>query len=342
MKTKKLWKKILKIACITLASLIIVVITLHIVVINNTSIVFISNQKKYADALGTKTVNNYEPYSNTIDQEVYGNRWMKSNIKYGEDYPNSYFDITYKTKEKDKNLPTIVYVHGGGFLTGSKSLQKAEEAYKYYNMLYTMIDEGFNLVNVDYALTPDCLFPVPLIQLNQAFTYLSNNSEELSINMEKVILIGDSAGAVIVGQYCGIISNCEYATKMKITPAIDSSIIKTVVIDDGPFDYNKMNLGTKVMAGNYICNSLFPSDNQKDLFNVMNYLTSNYPNTFLVGTEAYGYDMETFHNILDDLNVKNHLEYYEKEKHIYITDISNNKHAQESYKIMMKFINNNL
>ena len=36
---------------------------------------------------------------------------------------------------------------------------------------------GYNIVNVDYALVPDYLFPVPLIQMNEAIRFIAEHKD---------------------------------------------------------------------------------------------------------------------------------------------------------------------
>lgn len=53
------------------------------------------------------------------------------------------------------------------------------------NILFDkLVENGYNLVNVNYALVPDYKFPVPVIQMNQAINFLVENSEKYNLNMK--------------------------------------------------------------------------------------------------------------------------------------------------------------
>ena len=39
-----------------------------------------------------------------------------NDIKYGDEYANSYLDITYPSEDISVDRPTIIYFHGGGYL----------------------------------------------------------------------------------------------------------------------------------------------------------------------------------------------------------------------------------
>lgn len=93
---------------------------------------------------------------------------------------------------------------------------------------------GYNIVNVDYALVPDYRFPVPLIQANRAFAYIQEHDDEYHLNMDNVVIMGSSAGAIMASQLGSIITNPEYAELLGITPALKPEQVKAVVIDDAP------------------------------------------------------------------------------------------------------------
>ena len=93
---------------------------------------------------------------------------------------------------------------------------------------------GYNIANVDYALVPDYRFPVPLIQANKAFAYIQEHADEYHLNMDNVVIMGSSAGAIMASQLGSIITNPEYAELLGITPALKPEQVKAVVIDDAP------------------------------------------------------------------------------------------------------------
>ena len=63
--------------------------------------------------------------------------------------------------------------------------------------------------------------------------------------------------------------------------------IKAVVLDDAPLDYDKFSLGTKVLVGNYVKGSIFLSREERQKYNNILWVDSNYPDPFLLGSEYY-------------------------------------------------------
>ena len=122
------------------------------------------------------------------------------NISYGEHKKYHILDICWPKKvdnqpvdpETDK-LPVIVNVHGGGFVYGSK------EVYQFY--CASLAERGFAVVNINYRLAPKYKFPTPIKDLNAVLHWLVANQKEYPLDLNNVILIGDSAGAQITSQY---------------------------------------------------------------------------------------------------------------------------------------------
>lgn len=81
----------------------------------------------------------------------------------------------------NKNI--IVYIHGGGFVSGSASSSKG-----YSSMLAKY--SGYKVIAVDYALAPKYAFPKALDDCYNAFEKIVNLYPE-----SKITLVGESAGA---------------------------------------------------------------------------------------------------------------------------------------------------
>ena len=91
-----------------------------------------------------------------------------------------------------KALTTIVWIHGGGFLAGTK-----DHVGSYAKILAA---KGYTVVAVDYSLAPGALYPEPLRQVNKALAFLVDNAQRLRIDPSRIVLAGDSAGAQIAAQ----------------------------------------------------------------------------------------------------------------------------------------------
>ena len=204
--------------------------------------------------------------------------------------------------------------------------------------------QGYNIVNVDYALVPDYLFPVPLIQMNEAIRFIAEHKDEYHINMDNVILMGSSAGAIMTAQYGTILSNPEYAALLDIEPALNLEQVAALVIDDAPIDYRDMVLGCKMLIGNYVKGSIYLNEDELNRYECIPHMTSDYPTAFLLGSE-YRNDLIAMSEKLTEVEVEHILvdplaEHGEEKPHCFVANERVDEIAKEAFDRMMAFINN--
>lgn len=178
--------------------------------------------------------NSFEPRAATTVTEVNGAQ-LTSDIQYGSTYPNSYLDIYIADSDPSVSRPTYLVVHGGGFIAGSKSdgdpnAAGADDAYFALGS-GPVLDAGYNVVSIDYALAPQVRYPVPVIQLGEAMQFLQANGAQYGLDMSRVVLAGGSAGGHIVAQYAAIQTSVDYAQQIGIGQTMDTTALKAVVLD---------------------------------------------------------------------------------------------------------------
>ena len=249
-----------------------------------------------------KTTNTFEPEGEPIDAVRDNGQRIVTEIAYADEYPNSFLDITYPDADTSVRRPTLVYFHGGGFFGGSKSVGDPLASSDVTSLLDDICAAGYNVVNVDYGLVPDCRFPVPVIQANQALAWCSAHAEECGLDMGDVTIMGSSAGAIITSQLGAAISNPEYAAALGIEPALELGQIRALVIDDAPLVYDEFSLGTKVLVGNYVRGTIFLSEVEVHLYDATQWVTPAYPPSVLLGSE-YHNDMRAMDAVLTEASV---------------------------------------
>ena len=148
-------------------------------------------------------------------------------ISYGSHGESNLLDI-YKTSDVNQAQATIVNIHGGAWVYGSK------EVYKFYCMSLAL--RGFTVVNINYRLAPENLFPSALEDINSAITFIEKHAGEYCIDKEKLVLVGDSAGAQLASHYTAIFTNPDFAKLYGFT--IPNVKIKAVGLNCGIYDPN--------------------------------------------------------------------------------------------------------
>ncbi len=86
-----------------------------------------------------------------------------------------------------KPLPVIYYSHGGGYL-----FRKAlDNTARYQNLAD---GTGAAVITVDYRLSTEAPFPAALTDAYNGLLYIRQNAQNLGVDGENIILMGDSAG----------------------------------------------------------------------------------------------------------------------------------------------------
>ena len=308
--------------------------------LTHTQIIVGTIQKLSAGTVNTANI--YEPLGEPMEGLKDNGQYVITEIKYSENYPNSYLDITYPNADRDASNPTLIYFHGGGFFGGSKSVGDPLAESDATVLLDDICAEGFNLVNIDYVLVPEYHFPDPLIQANEAFLFLMEHSEEYHLDMDCVVIMGSSAGAIMTSQLGSVITNPDYADILGISPVLKPEQIMAVVLDDAPLAYDKFSLGTKILVGNYVKGSIFLSQEEIRRYNNILWVDSNYPPNVLLGSEYY-VDMRDMdealtaagvvHELIDPLAERNM-----EMQHCFVASERVNDVARDAFDRMITFI----
>ena len=296
--------KMVKTVLLILIAIIAILVGGVVLVLTHTQTIVGMIQKLSSGTVNTANV--YEPLGEPMEGLKDNGQYVITEIKYSENYPNSYLDITYPNEERDASNPTLIYFHGGGFFGGSKNVGDPLAGSDSTALLDDICAEGFNLVNIDYVLVPEYHFPDPLVQANEAFRFLIEHSNEYRLDMDNVVIMGSSAGAIITSQLGSIITNPDYADALGISPVLKPENIKAVVIDDAPLSYDKFDIGTKVLVGNYMKGSIFLTKEEIRRYNNILWVDSNYPPAVLLGSEYY-VDMRDIDEALGKVGVVHEL-----------------------------------
>ena len=138
-----------------------------------------------------------------------------------------------------RDKPTILFMFGGGFMSGARDKDK------YLPWFKLMTDAGYRIISIDYRLGMKGTNKVGIAQVNildkaihmavedlfNATEYILDNSETLGVNPKNIVTCGTSAGAITVMQaeyelcnrtsYAQILpANFNYAGVMSFSGAI--------------------------------------------------------------------------------------------------------------------------
>jgi len=96
----------------------------------------------------------------------------------------------YKPLNMEVSCPLIINIHGGGFIKGI--FDKDE-----YFSRKTVNCVGCAVIDIDYKIAPESMFPVALNECYDVVKWAYDNSEELGIDKNRIAVYGHSAGATL-------------------------------------------------------------------------------------------------------------------------------------------------
>ena len=92
----------------------------------------------------------------------------------------------YLPREKSDPRPTLVYIHGGGWVSGAKESSVLR--------LLPYLRLGMNVVNVEYRLARYSLAPAAVADCRCALRWVIANAEEHGFDTDRIVVTGHSAG----------------------------------------------------------------------------------------------------------------------------------------------------
>ena len=226
------------------------------------------------------TPDNYDAILETVT--------VTKDLVYPSEYKSNFADI-YVPKDKEGPFPIVLWVHGGAFVGGDKNDIEV--------FATALASEGIAVACINYQLAPEAKYPTPIIQTQEAYTWLESISDDYSIDMSRLVLAGDSAGAHIVSQFAAIQSNPAYAAEMSMEQVVPSGDLKAVMLYCGPFDVSDMTLGSNVLI-NFMMNraawAYFGSKDWADRFayqaTIPNHITKDFPPTFITDGNSMSFE----------------------------------------------------
>ncbi len=191
----------------------------------------------------------------------------------------------YRLPEGKSDLPVVVWIHGGGFVSG----RRADVA----NYLKVLAGRGMTVVNVDYTIAPEARYPSPIQQVTTALGYLVEAQEHLGLDASRIVLAGDSAGAQIAAQTAAVLSNPEYAGLVGIPLDIPPTRFAGALLFCGVYDIRELGpdggfLGWFVHTAGwaYSGSRNWREDDDFGSINFLPYLTPAFPPAFISAGNA--------------------------------------------------------
>lgn len=98
--------------------------------------------------------------------------------------------LDLQTPEGPGPFPTLIFVHGGDFTAGSRKGGP--------KLMDDMTKAGYAWASIEYRLAPKHRYPAQIEDLEAAVRFLRKNAPKFSVDPERLVLVGESAGVLLV------------------------------------------------------------------------------------------------------------------------------------------------
>ncbi|MBX9690761.1 MAG: alpha/beta hydrolase, partial [Cyanobacteria bacterium] len=119
------------------------------------------------------------------DADVPSSVWIVKDLPYLQGSENKAHKLdVYVSRNKNKKHPVVIWIHGGGWSTGSKADTPALE----------LVSRGYAAVSIDYRLSDDSIFPAQIEDSKEAVRWVREHGTEYGFDTAKIAVWGISAG----------------------------------------------------------------------------------------------------------------------------------------------------
>lgn len=277
----------------------------------------------------------YSTLSLTYSSQKLGARFINSNTVVYKTIEgcNIKADILAREKKTLILRPCVFFIHGGGFIFGSRSLDRANEFEK--QLLMKFLAQDFVVVSVDYRLAPETKLPSIIEDIKDACKWIRTDAASLGIDNARIACLGGSAGGYL-SLLCGHLFPKDFRAVVSLysysdfawasTPSFYyrklvqinqqeayASIGSTVISEEPLISNRKLfyiflrqrGLWKDVVFGDQL-------ENESD-FDITSKISSSYPPTFLVhGTDDNDVPYDEFKK-LDNLFRSLKVDHYQSE-----------------------------
>lgn len=189
-------------------------------------------------------------------------------IRYSPNGEYGLLDV-YQPESTTSALPTIVNIHGGGYVYGNK------EIYRRYCM--DLARRGFSVVNFNYRLAPKWKLPAPLGDIDAVLLWIEQSARQYHLRPDCIFLVGDSAGAQLASHYAAIHTNPAFAKHFSLRMA--KVTIRAVALNCGMYNLaEQAATKRKGIILDYLGRDISSEDPR---LQVSEYITENYPPAFV-------------------------------------------------------------
>ena len=177
---------------------------------------------------------NYQEYRNLAAKEFSLEEPQFDPSGYGECLEDLVYDKIsgerldlYRPSGKGRDLPVLVYIHGGGYVLGNKRCNARPLA---------LLERGYAVAMIEYTKATKEPFPAQIRQVKRAIAFLKQRADEYGLDRNRIALYGESAGGNLAA-LAGTTGNRERFG----LPDTGEYDVQAVVTDFAPINMNRIS-----------------------------------------------------------------------------------------------------
>lgn len=188
-------------------------------------------------------------------------------------------DIYSPLKNVYKKSPVILYVHGGSWVYGDKSLPAALTP-----VLDTFREQGYTIISTSYELMRNKEnFSKQVSDVKDTIRWINKNAEQYNLDTDEIGLFGISSGAhlSLMAAYSDD-NDFTDSEELKNYPCK----IKYLIDFSGPTDLSLLDTSDLNFDLSKIFSSISDKDEIIQKFNPINYVNSDIPETLIIHSKS--------------------------------------------------------
>ncbi len=218
---------------------------------------------------------------------------VQNDLTYTSAYGSNTFDLYTNTSAND-SAPTLIWVHGGAFVAGDKSAIAP--------FATEMAAAGYTVIAMNYELSPEGTYPSAILQLGELYTYLQSNETLFpEVDLSRLILGGDSAGAQISAHFIALQTNPILQEEMGLDPLVPKENILAALLYCGPYQLDAFKDADSALMKFFIQQIGWAYLGEKDWMedevlsgqvSTYSYVTADFPPTFITDGNSGSFEAQ--------------------------------------------------
>lgn len=222
-------------------------------------------------------------------EERTGRITVKKDISYPSEFGKNTFDLYLP--EQAQCAPVIIWVHGGAFVAGDKCGVE--------NWGRMLAGDGYAVAAMNYEWAPEAAYPAQVAQVAACIKQLAVMRDEgAPLDMSRVALAGDSAGAHIAAQFALVHAEPAFARRLGVASPLEQAALRCLLLYCGPYDVEKMmSVGHKLLrlfisriGWSYLGQKNWKKSRWLETVSVARHVTSRFPPAYITDGNAFSFE----------------------------------------------------